>query len=509
LTISDKASFALRCALAAGFGSLGAFSLAPFHWMPLLFLAFTGLFWLVSRARRWSHAAFLGWLFGVAHFAVGLGWIAESFYVDATRFGTIAVPAIAALVAFLALFPALACGLAKATGARGWRLLLALAVFWSGAELLRGHVLTGFPWNLIGYAWGGASETLQAASVLGIYGLGFLTILLAAAPGLAIGSRIPRSRRWIPLAVSMMGVLALWTFGAHRLAGEMPGDVLGSRLRIVQANVPQAMKWNPEESERILSRYVTLSSQAGSDWPTHIVWPETAVPYLIEEAKVSDAIVAAVPIGGTLLTGAVRRTPDFEWHPALLNSILGLSESGEIVAAYDKVRLVPFGEYMPLRRILPFKKLTEGTIDYVSGDERVVFSLPDLPAVMPMICYEAIFPDARWQGQQPEWILNVTNDAWFGDSSGPYQHFLAARVRAIERGVPLIRAANTGISAVTDAYGRVRASLRLNTSGIIDTTLPGALRNGTLYTSLGNLPLGVALVTSFLVIFLTRPSRGE
>lgn len=498
----------MRYASAAGFGALGAFSLAPFHWMPLLFVAFTGLFWLVSGARRWTHAALLGWLFGVAHFAVGLSWIAESFYVDATRFGAIAVPAIATLVAFLALFPALACSLAKVTGSGGWRLLLALAVFWSGAEWLRGHVLTGFPWNLIGYAWGGADETLQAASVLGIYGLGFLTILLAAAPGLAIGSRTPESPRWIPLAVSTVGILALWGFGVHRLAGEMPEDVLGPRLRIVQANVPQAMKWNPEERERILSLYLALSSQVASDWPTHIVWPETAVPYLIEEAKVSDAIVAAVPIGGALLTGAVRRTADFEWYPALLNSILGISESGEIAAAYDKVRLVPFGEYMPLRRILPFKKLTVGTIDYVSGDERVVFSLPNLPPVMPMICYEAIFPDARRQGQQPKWILNVTNDAWFGDSSGPYQHLLAARVRAIERGVPLIRAANTGISAVTDAYGRVRASLQLNTSGIIDTSLPQALRSGTLYTSLGNLPFGVALVTSFLVILLSRPSRS-
>ncbi|WP_419188812.1 hypothetical protein [Enhydrobacter aerosaccus] len=163
------------------------------------------------------------------------------------------------MVAFLALFPALACGLAKATGAVGWRLLLALAVFWSGAEWLRGHVLTGFPWNLIGYAWGGADETLQAASVLGIYGLGFLTILLAAAPGLAIGSRIPESPRWMPLAVSTIGVLALSGGGAYRLAGDMPGDVPGSRLRIVQANVPQAMKWNPEERERILSLSLSLS----------------------------------------------------------------------------------------------------------------------------------------------------------------------------------------------------------------------------------------------------------
>lgn len=498
----------LRCALAAGLGGLGALSLAPFHWTPLLFV-FTGLFWLIDGARSWRDASLLGWLFGLGHFAVGLSWIAESFQVDAERFGALAVPAVSGLVSFLALFPALACGFAKAAGRSGWTLLLALATSWSAAEWLRGHVLTGFPWNLVGYAWGVADETLQAASVFGIYGLGFLTIVLAASPGLMIGSFArARLRRWIPLAVSIAGVLALWGFGAVRLAGPMPEDVPDSRLRIVQASIPQTMKWDLGESERILSRYMALSTLPSSAGFTHIIWPETAVPYLIAEvAEARNAIASVVPPGGALLTGTIRRTADFEENPALLNSLVSLNDSGEIVAAYDKVRLVPFGEYMPLGRILPIKKLTKGSIDYVPGDARTVFAVRDLPPVAPMICYEAIFPGAGWQGRRPQWILNVTNDAWFGTSSGPYQHFLAARVRAIEEGLPLVRAANTGISAVTDAYGRIRTSLPLNTVGIIDTSLPQALDGGTYYASFGNVPFGLALLASVIVVIVARRNR--
>ncbi len=504
----------LRCALAASLGGLGALSLAPFHWTPLLFV-FTGLFWLIDGARSWRDASLLGWLFGLGHFAVGLSWIAESFQVDAERFGGLAVPAISGLVSFLALFPALACGVAKAAGSRGWTLLLALAASWSAAEWLRGHVLTGFPWNLIGYAWGVADETLQAASVVGIYGLGFLTIVLAALPGLMIGSfarASPRAslRRCMPLAVSAAGVLALWGFGAVRLAGPMPADVPDSRLRIVQASIPQTMKWNPGESERILSRYLALSTLPSSGRLTHIIWPETAVPYLIAEiAETRKTIAAVVPPGGALLTGTVRRTVDFEEYPALLNSLVSLNDSGEIVAAYDKVRLVPFGEYMPLGRLLSIKKLTQGSIDYVPGDARIVFAVHDLPPVVPMICYEAIFPSVGWQGRRPQWILNVTNDAWFGTSSGPYQHFLAARVRAIEDGLPLVRAANTGISAVTDAYGRTRTSLPLNTVGIIDTSLPAALEGKTYYASFGNVPFGLALLASVIVVIVARSATSD
>ena len=499
-------SLALRCVLAASLGGFAALSLAPFFLTPLLFVAFAGLFRLVDQTRTWRGALLAGWLFGLAHFLVGLSWIAESFYVDAEQFGALAIPAVAALSAFLAFFPAAACGVAKSISVTGWRLLLAFAVSWTAAEWLRGHVLTGFPWNLIGYAWGVADEPLQAASVIGIYGLSFLTVLLAAAPGLCLREAAPPGlRRWAPLVIAAVGVLALWGFGAVRLAGPTAADVPGVRLRIVQASIPQTMKWDPRESQSILDHYLALSARPAPVQPTHIIWPETAVPYLIaEDASIRNAMAAVVPSGGALLSGAVRRVADFEERPALLNSLLALDPSGDIISAYDKVRLAPFGEYTPLRQVLPLQKLTEGSSDYVPGDARTVLAVPGLPPAGPMICYEAIFPSAAWRGGQPQWLLNVTNDAWFGTSSGPYQHFLAARVRAIEEGLPLVRAANTGISAVTDAYGRIRHSLPLGTVGIIAAALPAALGGQTLYAFFGDAPLALTMLLSLGLIAVSR-----
>tara|TARA_R110000751_G_scaffold306982_1_gene426967 strand:- start:704 stop:2038 length:1335 start_codon:yes stop_codon:yes gene_type:complete len=438
---------------------------------------------------------------------IGLSWIAESFYVDAEQFGALAVPAIGGLSAFLALFPALACATAKGIGSTGWRLLLAFAVCWSAFEWLRGHVLTGFPWNLIGYAWGVTDETLQAVSLFGIYGLGFLTIIVTAMPGLALGSSIARPGvwRWAPFAISLFGVLALWGFGALRLAGPTTADVPGVRLRVVQASIAQTIKWDPGESARILDRYLTLSTSPAPDQPTHIIWPETAVPYFIaEDAGVRNVMAAVVPPGGTLVTGAMRRTADVQASPALLNSLVAINASGDIIAAYDKIRLVPFGEYTPLRQILPLQKMTEGSIDYIPGDARTTLAIPGAPPAGPMICYEAIFPGEAWSGGQPQWLLNLTNDAWFGTSSGPYQHFLAARVRAIEEGLPLVRAANTGISAVTDAYGRIKQSLPLHTVGVIDAALPAALDGRTIYASLGDAPHALAMLLSIAFILIGR-----
>jgi apolipoprotein N-acyltransferase len=496
----------LRCAFAAVLGGLAALSLAPFFLTPLLFVAFTGLLWLVGQARSRRGALFFGWLFGIGYFAVGLSWIAESFYVDAEQFGALAVPAVAGLSAFLALFPALACWIAKAIGGTGWRLLLAFSASWSATEWLRGHVLTGFPWNLIGYAWGVTDETLQAASLFGIYGLGFITALIAALPGLMVGNHVPKGLwRWCPLVTSLAGVIALWGFGAVRLAHASGSDTPDVRLRIVQANIPQTMKWDPTEADRILGRYTALSTKPASIQPTHIIWPETAIPYLIAEgAIVLEAIAAVVPSDGALLTGAVRPAENFETRPALLNSLVALNAAGMIVEAYDKVRLVPFGEYMPLRRVLPLEKLTEGSIDYTPGDVRTVITAPGLPPAGPMICYESIFPNTSWQGGEPRWLLNVTNDAWFGVSSGPYQHFLASRVRAVEEGLPVVRAANTGISAVIDPYGRVREALELNADGVIDANLPDAIAGKTFFATFGDLPLGSAVLVTLMIVIATR-----
>lgn len=272
------------------------------------------------------------------------------------------------------------------------------------------------------------------------------------------------------------------------------------QLRLVQANVSQEAKWDTDKASEILARYVRMSDVRGPRPPTHIFWPETALPVLFDGSRdLVDRLTAAIPPSGALAVGAVRRDqrrPDQD--PALLNSLLVLDREGRLASAYDKIRLVPFGEFMPMKALLPVKKLREGSIDFVPGEGPQLLDIPGLPAAMPLICYEVIFPGSKGDGRA-QWILNATNDAWFGTSSGPYQHLLASRVRAIELGLPVVRVANTGISAVVDAYGRIVDSLPLGTAGVIDAALPRPMDRPTVYGRFGNGPV-LALIAAMLFI---------
>ncbi len=504
---AGRSSLLLQCAAALGLGAVTPLAFAPLHLLPALFIGFGGLFLLLTQTRSVGSAFGLGWLFGLGSFVVGLSWITEAFGVDAERFGALAFPALVVLACGLALFSALSLAAARAlTGAAGGlRLLLAFASCWTGGEWLRGTVLTGFPWNLAGHAWGFAEAPLQLAAAAGVHGLSLITVLIAALPALALSKR----RLW-PLLAAATVLVGLWAHGAARLTVPLPPDLPGVRLRLVQPDVPQSLKWAPEERARILADLVALSRAPvdGRGTPTHVVWPETAVPYLVtEDPAVRVAMAAAISSGGTLLTGAVRRAPDFAARPAMRNSVLALDAAGELVGSlYDKVRLVPFGEYVPFRGWLPeLPKLTDGAVDFSPGPPRVALAVPGLPPALPLICYEAIFP-GRLSAVEPApgWILTVTNDAWFGTSWGPHQHALAARLRAVELGLPMVRAANGGISYVTDAYGRERARLPLGTRGVLDTALPAALPDGTAYARLGGGPFLAVLATLFAALALKR-----
>lgn len=480
--------------LAPVLGAVSALAFAPLHLAPMLPLAFGGLFLLLDRTPSLGGAFLLGWLFGLGSFLAGLHWITEAFAVDAERFGTLALPSLAALSALLAIFPALSVAAARLLAGPGGKVFLAvsLAACWAGGEWLRGLVLTGFPWNIAGYAWGFAEAPLQGAALVGIHGLGLLALLAAILPALAL-----RERRLWPLGAAVLLVAAVWAFGAARLSAGVPADVPDVRLRLVQPNVAQSLKWEESERERILARLIALSRAPSAQPLTHVIWPETAVPYLLaEEPAVRAAVAAAVPPGGALLTGVVRRGRRDDGRPALLNSIVALDNTGGLVAAYDKVRLVPFGEYQPFRALLEnLPKLTVGNVDFVPGAPRRAFAAPGLPPAWPLICYEAIFPaPMSAQAVPPSWILTVTNDAWFGTSWGPYQHALAARLRAVELGVPLVRAANSGVSMVTDARGQERARLPLAAEGVLDATLPGPMPGGTVYARYGDLPFGLAIL---------------
>ncbi|MBM3517723.1 MAG: apolipoprotein N-acyltransferase [Alphaproteobacteria bacterium] len=483
-----------RAGTAAALGAGAALALPPFHHVPLLIPAFTGFVWLLAACRTGRSAAITGWWFGFGHFTLAFYWTGNALLTDPERYAWALPFAVLGLPAVLAPFPALAAVAVHYVRGDTLARVLALAVAWTAAEWLRGHVLTGFPWNLIGYAWTPVTPLLQLTAVIGIYGLSALTIVAAASLACATDAG---SRRFLPAGAALLGLAALTLIGVVRLAGDGGGEVAGVRLRIVQAAIAQHHKWLPETRLAQVERYVTLSSDAADIRPTHLIWPETATPfYLAQEPALLAALGRLVAPGGALLTGAPRlATGD---PPQVWNSLHALDPGGRVVGTYDKHHLVPLGEYLPLRSVLArlgISKLTAGTIDFSAGGGPRTLAVPGLPPVSPLICYEAIFPDeVVAKGQRPAWLLNVTNDAWFSNSAGPYQHFAAARVRAIEQGLPLVRAANTGISAIVDPYGRIIGSLPLGHAGVLDGPLPRPTASPTPYARFGDAGALVLLV---------------
>lgn len=485
-----------RCGLAALLGVLATVALPPADATPLIVPAFTGLVWLYDGVEGRRAAFVLGWWFGFGFFLVGLYWIGIAMLVDAAQFGWMVPFATAGLSAGLAVFPGLALWLLRLSRTAGPGRVFALAVSWTVLEWLRGHVLTGFPWNLIGYTWTLADAPIQFAALVGIYGLSLVTVLIAALPAAAGGPGVA-GRRWLPLGVAVALVAALWGGGALRLAAAGEAMVPGVKLRLVQADIAERLKWQPEQLAENLQVHIRLSEDGDAAHVSDIIWPEAAEPYfLAEEPGLRAALARLAPKGGLLLTGTLRRAPAegiatpegaaYRYY----NSLEALDDVGRIVGTYDKFHLVPFGEYVPLRGILPVERLAPGRGDFSAGPGPRTLELPGLPPVSPLICYEAIFPgEVTDPAHPPQWLLNVTNDAWFGTSSGPYQHFESARLRAVEEGIPLVRAANTGISGVVDAYGRVIARLGLGKRGIVDAPLPAAIPGGTPFAHFGQMGL--------------------
>jgi apolipoprotein N-acyltransferase len=485
---------------------------------PVLAISFSGLVWLLDGSTGRFDAALLGWSFGFGFFVIGLYWIGAALFVDISAFWWLLPFAVLAFPAGLAIFTALAVLFAheawRRFGLLGTPRILVLAVAWTAAEWLRGHVLTGFPWNLLGYAWAGtfpgALALLQLTSLIGIYGLSLLTVTAAALPA-RLGD-LGRGRLGAVLAAVLL-IAVPGAGGAWRLADASDDVVPGVRLRLVQPSIPESLKNDREALAQNFRRLLSLSAAPGADKITDVIWPEAAAPPLLERfADERQAMAAVTPKGGLLLTGAERAEPLQGWPPAhVWNSLVVLNDKGEIIATYDKAHLVPFGEYMPLRSILPIDKIAPSIGDFSSGPGPRTLDLPGVPPVSPLICYEAIFPGAVIDpAARPQWLLNVTNDAWYGFTSGPFQHLAIARVRAVEEGLPLIRAANNGVSAIIDPYGRVLRRLELDSIGVLDSALPRA-SSPTLYERVRDMAF-LALALSFLavaaILTLTGGRRG-
>jgi len=513
-----------RTSMAFVAGAASALALAPINAWPILFLTFPALVWLVDGAvaARWNGAltaAGIGWCFGFGYFLAGLYWVGEAFLVDAQTFGWLLPFAVTLLPAGLAVFTALGVGAARLFWIRGAARLLALAAALTIAEWLRGHVLSGFPWNLFGYALTQPLVMAQSASLIGIWGLTFVAIAVFASPAVLADDPMVTRQAWRVPAAAVLVLIAFAVFGALRLAGNPTSYVAGVKLRIMQPNLQQDEKFNYNARHDVMARYLRLSDRPtapqsnGVHDVTHLIWPESAFPFfLTREAEAMGQIERLLQPNTVLITGAIRApemTPNAGVKRAY-NSIYAIDHDGSILGIYDKVHLVPFGEYLPLQNFLErlgLMQLTKLPGGFIPGDRRRLMSVPKAPPFVPLLCYEIIFPGAVLpSAERPGWMLNLTNDGWFGISSGPYQHFQQARLRAIEEGLPLVRAANTGISAVVDPLGRVVKSLPLGVEGVLDAGLPRALLP-TVYARIGDTPLLLFLVVSFGVVGRARLRR--
>lgn len=463
-------------------GATLVLALPPYSILPFAPIAFAVLA-SVLRGTSWPVAFRLGYLFGLGQFVPGLFWITESFQVEADRFGWLALPAVFGLASLLAVFPAFACALAARMARVGVPLSLSLATTWTGFEWLRGHVLTGFPWNLAAYTLADWLPFAQVASLVGSYGLGFLLVLCSALAGLAF--RTPDRRlQVIGFASAAAIAVTVAGFGFARLTLSDPPSERGAQIRVVQPNIAQSAKWDEGSRKANILQLLALSARPG-DFDI-LLWPETAWPgFFAEDTGARVMLGWLLPDTTVLLAGS----PEREVTPigtVYRNSVLAVAPDGSILTRYAKHHLVPFGEYVPWRSVLPFQRLVESLGDFSPGPGPLTIAFGHHPYAGIAICYEIIFPGHVVDDAiRPDWIFNATNDAWFGSSIGPKQHLASARMRAIEEGLPLVRAANTGISAVVDAYGETLAMLDIETSGVIDMRLPRPLPP-TLYARLGD-----------------------
>lgn len=494
-----------KAGLAVAAGIIATAALPPFDLVPTLVPALVAVLWLLDGTRTTRSAFWIGWWFGLGHFATGLYWIANALLIDAARFWWMVPFAVLGLPALLGVFTGSATALTWRSGVRGWKRVLVFAAFWTLAEFARGHVLTGFPWNLIAYAWDGVDPIRQAAAWVGAYGVSLLTVAVLAMPAAIIaikqGGRRDRSgQRATAFAACVLAIIG--AAGWLRLQGATGATEPGVTLRLVQPNIQQTLKWDPAARIANFRQLLELSARPSATRINAVIWPESATAFVLErEPKLRDAAVAILPPGAVLITGTPRVTNDSDGMTRYWNGMVALDERNQVVGTFDKFHLVPFGEYVPLRWLLPIDKVVPGAADFSPGPGPQAIELPGLPPVGPLICYEGIFPGAVVdRNNRPSWLLSLTNDGWYGYSTGPFQHFAQTAWRAVEEGLPIVRVANTGISGVVDAYGLKQTTLGVQETGILDVKLPTPLNRKTIYGILGDVPWilsAIALIAIF------------
>lgn len=475
-----------RRALAAfAAGGFAVLSVAPYDFFAACFVSFPVLVWLLDGAtadpsarflRRLLPAFSIGWWFGFGYFVFSLWWVGMAMLVEAESFAWAIPIAVLVLPAIMSLFYGLAAALARLFWSDDIGRIVALAAAFGFAEWLRSFVFTGFPWNPIGYAAMPVPLLMQSAALIGTPGMNSLSVLVFAMPALLAGRR----HRRIGGALAVLLVLSHLGFGFYRLAATGEGDSRTLAVRIVQPSIEQATKLDGTSRDDVFRTLLMLSAappQAGAAPPQLILWPETSVPFLFTERP--DALTALGQLlgdGQMLIAGAVRaEEAGAEQAARYYNSVVAINDAGEIVDAVDKMHLVPGGEYLPFEGLfqrLGIDRIIPMPMSFTAGTERHAIALPGGFGAAPFICYEIIFPELVSNGVAgADLVINLTNDGWFGDTPGPYQHFRQAQIRAVETGRPLVRAANTGISGVVDGKGRVIDALAINVRDVMDISV--------------------------------------
>ena len=494
-------------------GALSALAMAPIHVGPILFLTLPVLVLLLDGAettkpkagpiRRALPAFWVGWAFGFGYFVGGLWWIGKAFLVEAEEFAFLLPVAVAGLPAVLGIFHGLAAVVARALSRDGWTRVVALAFAFAGAEFLRGHLFTGFPWNTLGYAAMPVPYLMAQSAWWGLYGATFVTLLVCASPVLLV-----RPRRGDRLALAGVAAFAFVAIVVPPLTLAPAPAATSHTVRLVQPAVDQREKWMPGREVEMFRRHLDMSRAEPLDGLTYVIWPESAFAFLIQrEPDALAAIADALPDGVALLTGGMRGEDFSNGSPRRVwNSVLVIDDEGAIVETGDKTHLVPFGEYLPFGPVLRAIGLRQLVArgGFEAGRERIAMRTLAGPSFLPLVCYEVIFSGALLPGdERPDFLLNLTNDGWFGMTPGPYQHAHQSQVRAVEEGLPMVRVANSGTSFVADARGAIVASMPLGARDVLDAKLPGPASRS-FFSRWRHWPFAGMLLLAFVLLVAAR-----
>ncbi len=495
----------VRYGVALMAGLLASLSVAPVHGWPVLLVSLSVLVFLVDATRHATRpvmdGALIGWLFGVGLCLPAYTWVANPFYVEAEKYAFLAPVAMFGMAALMALFVCFSIAVATRFWAHNWTRAVVLGAAWSAGELLRGYILTGFPWNLIVYSWTDQLAFVQLASVVGPYGLGLIFVVLCALPAVAIkpfADGTPPSattpvldRQPVRVLGAVIGgFVFVFAFGVLRVPMATPvADPDRTIVRVINPNVEQRLKFLPNGETRLFEQAVGLGQTAADSSVDIIVWPEATTSFDLSSSPVAMQYIGDM-LGEdqVLLAGSSRVVFDPVDRRRFHNSLQVYDTNGALKDIYDKSHLVPFGEYVPIKwffNTIGFEQLTRARGALTPGEGLRTLALEGAPSFSPLICYEAIFPGHVVGDRRPDFLLNVSDDSWFGKAWGPRQHFVSARMRTIEEGLPMVRSANQGVTAVIDPYGRIVRKLEPDEEGGITEAVPRPL-SPTLYAMLGD-----------------------